>query len=329
MKRSFLIPVLMCCAPLAWSQTPPAPPASAPPPAAPAAVEPRGPDAVAKLDPNKVVATIDGKPITAKEALDMINSVPQYRQQYGNQLQALLQQLYTQKEWSLEAQKLNLDKQEPYKARLEMTRNNILANAYVEHLKAVPLAADQDPKKYYDAHVADFDQARVSAILVGFVAPGTPSNAQGPAKRTEEEARAKVSDLEKKLHTEGVDFSAVAKTESDNPSLATEQSIAAGATGLPPDIKTAVFKLKANEISEPVRMPSGFLIFKVISRETQTFDQAKAEINKKLQDDRVQQEAGKYRVQVQDPNFFGGAPGPTASIPSLARPSAPPPPAQR
>src|SRR5438309_358505 len=57
----------------------------------------RGPEAVSQQDPNRVVATIGGKQITAKQAMDLLKPIqPQDRKRYESNLGALLQQIYAE-----------------------------------------------------------------------------------------------------------------------------------------------------------------------------------------------------------------------------------------
>lgn len=292
----------------------------------------RGPEAVAKQDPKKVVATIEGKPITAKEAVDMLNQLrPDERKRFESQgnLSMLLQQLYMQKDFAAEATKLNLQDQSPWKEQLETDRTRILAQAYVNKLSSTPAsgAASEDPKKYYDEHSDEFDQVKLSGILVSFNAPGTPS-ANATTTRTEQEARDKANDLEKKLKG-GSDFGALARSDSDDKRSTTAGgelgTFPMGPQGLPPEIKTAVSKLQPGQISDPVRVPTGFYIFRLDARTKVPFEQARTQIQDKWKNEKTQavlkQEFDKYKIQVQDPDFFNVSNGPTARIPSLQQPA--------
>src|SRR5437868_3300155 len=230
MKSSLLLS--FSYATLVWSQTasPSAPasqkpqaPASAPATqspstaASPAQLKARGPEAVAQQDPKRIVATIDGKQITAQQALEMIKPVrPEDRKRFEGNLSTLVQQLYMQKEFADEAAKLNLDQQSPWKEQLQMARANILAQAYINRVTNTSAAAApaEDPKQYYDAHPEEFDQVKLSGIFVAFNAPGTPA-ANANAARTEQQARDKANDLEKKIKG-GADFAALARSDSDD-----------------------------------------------------------------------------------------------------------------
>lgn len=276
-----------------------------------------------------MVATIDGKPITAKQALDMIKPLPpQARKQYETNLQGLLQQIYMQGEIANEALKLNLDQQSPWKEQLQMARANILAQAYLNKMSTAASGAPaDDPQQYYNSHPADFDQVKLSGILVSFSPPGTPANSKGNT-RTEAEALDKANDLEKKIKAGG-DFSALARSDNDNQQSAVRGgelgTFTMGDANLPPDIKAAIEKLQPGQVSEPVRIPAGFYILKMDSRTKLPFDQAKAGIVQKMQSEKSQaflkQEQDKYKIQVQDPDFFNASSAPAANIPSLQRPA--------
>jgi hypothetical protein len=333
MKRSLTLSVLASCAMLAWSQAAPKPAVETKPPAPPAAssdLKVRGPEATAAQDPNRVVATINGKQITAKQAADMLKMYPESQRRNAPSLERVVEQLYMISDLADKAVQEHLDQQSPTKEQLELGRENALAQAYMAHLTTAnngQLA--QDPKQYYDTHQDEFDMAKLSGIVVAFNPPGTPASSS-TVNRTEQEAQQKASDLEKKIKA-GAELAALARTDSDDQRSAGHGgdmgTLSAGMPNLPADLKAAVFgKLKPGEVSEPIRLPTAYYILKLDSRTKQTFDQAKDEIVKKLQADRnqliIKQQVDKYKLQVQDPNFFSTSMVSAAKVPSLGSPSA-------
>src|SRR4051794_2290203 len=339
MKSSvFTLPAVLCAASVAWSQGAQTPPPPPPPPAAASSSQPsspssagqlkvRGPEAVAQQDPNRVVATVGGKPITAKQAVELLKPLrPEDRKRFESNLSALLQQIYMENELAGEAAKMNLDQQSPWKEQLQITRVNILTQAYIAKMSSSASGTTADPKKYYDDHAADFEQLKLSGILVAFNPPGTPSSGT-TIQRTEAQALEKANDLEKKIKAGG-DFSAIARTDSDHQQSSTRGgdlgTVVLADQNLTPDIKNALSKLQDGQVSEPVKVPGGYYIFKLASRTKVPFEQARAGIVQKMQNEQsqavIKQELDKYKIQVQDQDFFGasGAPGP--KIPSLQRP---------
>ncbi len=279
-----------------------------------AGLRPRGPEAVAKQEPSKVVATIDGKPITAKQAADLLSSLsPDQRRQVEANLAQVVQQMYIQEAFAADAAKENLDQQAPYKLQLQMARSNILARAYLANLTKNPDAAKQ-AQAYYDAHPADFDEVSVSAIAIAYNAPGTPANS-AKVTRTESEAQAKALDIEKKIKAGG-DFSAVARTDSDDQQSAAKggqmQPFVMASDNIPEEIKSAVSKLQPGQVSEPARGRGAYFILKLDNRTRVGFDRLKDNLVQKLALD-------KYKIHVDDQDFFSGASA--TNIPSLARPN--------
>jgi hypothetical protein len=206
---------------------------------------------------------------------------------------------------------------------------NILTQAYIAKMSSNASGPADDPKKYYDDHAADFEQLKLSGILVAFNPPGTPASSGTTIQRTEAQALEKANDLEKKIKAGG-DFSALARTDSDNQQSATRGgdlgTIVLAEQNLSPDLKNALSKLQEGQVSEPVRTPGGYYIFKLISRTKIPFEQARAGIAQKMQNEKsqsvIKQEMDKYKIQVQDPDFFSASAAPgTAPIPSLQRPS--------
>jgi hypothetical protein len=330
MKSGILFLAFFCSDAVFGQGTPPASPPhqTTPVPATTNQLKVRGPEAVAQQDPNRVVATISGKPITAKEAEGFLKAIPPDQlKRYESNLSAVLQQIVMSQQLADEAVKEGLDQQSPWKEQLQLSRNNVLTQAYLaKKAKTTPDTPGVDAQQYYNTHQSEFDKAKLKGIFVSFNPPGTPASSS-PNSRTEDQARTKADDIEKKLKAGG-DFSTLARTESDNQQAAANGGDlgihSMGEPQLPADVKTAIEKLQPGQTAEPVRIPNAFLILKLESRDKLTFDQAKAEIVQKLQAERnqaaVKQEVDKYKIEVKDPDFFnvsGTTPG--THIPSLQR----------
>src|SRR5947209_1727438 len=303
-RSAFILSSAVFCSALAWSQTatPQAKPSSSAS-QAPAAsssgasssaspLRARGPEAVAAQDPNRVVATIGGKQITAKEALELLKPLnPEDRKRFESNLSGVVQQLYMTEQLSEEASKLKLDQQSPWKEQLQLARANILTQAYLaKQASSAPAPGSEDPKAYFDSHTADYEQIKLSGILVAFTQPGTPAT-PGAVQRTEAQAQEKANDLQKKIKAGG-DFAALARSDSDQQQTSTRGgdmgTFTMGDPNIPTAIKSAVAKLQPGQVSEPVRVPGGFFIFKLDSRTKPTFEQARPSIAQKLQTDKNQ-----------------------------------------
>ncbi len=334
MKSSVTIIIaVVSCGLLAWAQgtTPTAksptpgtpstqaPASQTPPVGATGQLKVRGPEAVAQQDPNKVVASINGHPITAQQAVTILNQIPEAQRSKVPSLASLLQQVYMVDHFSGEAEKLKLDQQSPWKEELELNRKQVLAQAYVNDLGKTPASSmAADAQQYYNTHQPEFEQVKLSGILIAFNPPGTPASG-AQVSRTETEAQQKANDLEKKIK-DGGDFSALARVESDQQQSAVRGgdlgTITVGDANLPAAIREPVAKLQPGQVSEPVRVNGGYFILKVNSRTKLPYEQVRQRIIQKL-------EVDKYKIQVQDPDFFAST-APSSHTPSLLR-SAPPP----
>jgi hypothetical protein len=90
-------------------------------------LHPKGPENVARNDPNRVVAIFDGKEVTAQQAWNMLKKVPPAtRNSYKTGLTGLLERVYLQNAVAQEAIKLHLDKQQPWKDQLAKAKMNDL-----------------------------------------------------------------------------------------------------------------------------------------------------------------------------------------------------------
>ncbi|MDQ2843723.1 MAG: peptidylprolyl isomerase [Acidobacteriota bacterium] len=330
MKSCLLLSAVLCAS-VAFAQgtSTPAPSSQSTPPPPTTQLRVRGPEAVAQSEPNKVVATIDGKPVTAKEAAALLKGIPADQlKKYESNLANVVQQIYMTHQLADQAVKMNLDQQSPWKEQLQLNHDSILTQAYLNKVASTSSIPATDPQQYYNAHPQEFDRVKLSGIFIGFNPPGTPA-ASTSNNRTEEQARAKADDIEKKLKA-GSDFSTLARTESDN-----QQSAARGGEigtfsvadpQLPAELKTAMEKLQPGQSSEPIRIPNSLLVIKVDSRNKLTLEQARPEIVQKLQNEHnqaaVKQEIDKYKIQVQDPDFFNASgAAPASNVPSLQRPT--------
>jgi len=265
------------------------------------------------------------------------------RKRFESNLSGVVQQLYMTEQISEEASKLKLDQQSPWKEQLQLARANILTQAYLaKQASSAPAPGAEDPKAYFDSHTADYEQLKLSGILVGFSPPGTPAG-PGAVQRTEAQALEKANDLEKKIKAGG-DFAALARSDSDQQTTSVRGgdmgTFTMGDPNVPPAIKTAVTKLQPGQVSEPIRVQGGFFIFRLDNRISPNFDQARASIAQKLQTDKNQaalkQEMDKYKLDVRDPDFFNitktpslmspavqspGSSAPTAPKPTTSKPS--------
>ncbi|MSR15653.1 MAG: hypothetical protein EXR86_14070 [Gammaproteobacteria bacterium] len=134
---------------------------------------------------------------------------------------------------------------------------------------------------YYDSHKADFtveEQRNANHILIKVKPDATPTDA--------EKAKQKALKLREQVIA-GADFETLAKENSDDIGSRSE----GGETGLfgrgvmAPEFEQAAFKLKVDEVSEPIKTAFGFHIIKlkaIAPSGTKSYSEVKSEIESKF-----------------------------------------------
>ena len=271
----------------------------------------------ANIPDDAVVATVGDKKYTAGEMRAITDKLPSQARQFMlvNPAGAIEQYLIVQ-HLASDAEKQGIDKQPPYKTDLEWQRMMSLATADMTVYRAKISIPGEDQRKYYQEHATDFQQAKVRVIYVAF------SSGQVKSDRkvlTEPEAKTKIQDLRQKL-LGGADFATLAKENSDDKESAAkggEFGIVKHNSSQPADVKNAIFSLKSGGISEPVKQPNGYYIFKVDEFTTQPYDEVSSQINEKMRQDKYDEWfkgiQNRYKVKVENPDFFPRQPTPPGS----------------
>ncbi len=299
--QSRVMSVLLTAAAL-WSQTPPA--------GSPAAPQPE------VLKPETVVATVDGKPVTAAELQGLFRTVgPQVQQNAAKDPSAFLRQYAMLKRLSALAEKDQLDQKSPYKEALAAARMQILYQAAIQHTYENTAVLAEEQKKFYDANQDRWAQARLKVIYIPFT-ENPPAKVEPGAKKplTEAEAKAKAERLVAQLRT-GADFVKLVKEHSEDPTSVAKDGdfpVISKSDQIPENIKAAVFALKKGQISEPVRAPNGFYIFRAEELLVKPYEQVKDDIFNELKLARLREFLDSIQnsveVKVENPQFFAQAP---------------------
>ncbi|MFA7439195.1 SurA N-terminal domain-containing protein [Castellaniella sp.] len=143
---------------------------------------------------------------------------------------------------------------------------------------SVPAVEESQLKEYYEQNKARYvtpARANVSHILVKVPADASPDADQA--------ARAQAEDLARQARAEPAKFADLARAESQDAGSARD----GGRLGwmqhgsLPAALEQAVFALQAGEISDPVKGPDGYHVFKIDEQQPEkgeSFEEARAKI---------------------------------------------------
>jgi parvulin-like peptidyl-prolyl isomerase len=262
------------------------------------------------VSPETVVVTVEGKGYTAKQMDEYMKLLPpQGRPAMKQNPERGLTDLFMILHLSEEARKRKLDQEPPHKETLELMSREGLAQAYATDRNNSEVVTPADEEAYYKEHTMEFESAKVSAILVSFSANPKPA-ADGKTPRSEAEAKAKAEDLVKQLR-DGADFAKLALENSDDKATGAKGGTYATIKRngpFPQATKDVVFSLKPGDVSDPVRQPSGFYIFKTTSKETQPFAEAAPAIGTKMKQEKYNEwMAGlqkQYTPKIEKPEYF-------------------------
>lgn len=277
------------------------------------------------IPPDRVVLTVNDHKFTAAE-LDRImtqtrsgGQSPAARKQFGDTIVKMLV-------LADDGHRRKLDETPTFRSQVQLQSNNILAGVTFTEISKESKPTEEEVRKYYDDHKADFEEVKARHILIRFQSSTVPVK-PGEKDITEAEALAKAQDLRKKL-VAGGDFAAIAKEESDDAGSAAS----GGELGffrhhqMVPSFETAAFAMKDGEISDPVKSQFGYHVIQVEAHQTKTFDEAKPEIERNLAPQAAQKAledmVRKATVEM-DKDYFGSAPAMTIP-PSLVHPATPP-----
>lgn len=251
----------------------------------------------------RVVATVNGLPVTAAEIEDFVKGLPnQFLQLYQQDKAGFLKQYAVLLKFSKLAEDAKVDQSAPYKQRLQFMRMQILSQALVEDYRSKIQVKEEDIASYYEKNKENYTQAKLQVLLVGYGEKPKPS---------EEEALNKAEGLVKQLRG-GADFAKLVKENSDD--------VASKAKGgefgtirrsdqIPEELKKAIFSLKVGEYSDPVKQPNGFYIFRVVDYTVQPLEEVKGVLTTQLRDQVFQewlkttQEGADAKIE--DPAYFG------------------------
>ena len=252
-----------------WAQS------AAPPAAAPAS-------APQTLSPDTVVTTFDdGRNITAGELNSFLAAMPPNMQQAAQRdRRAFVQQFALMHRLSEMAEKAKLDQQSPTREALAFNRMYLLMNAQLHEVLTTINVPPAESQSFYNANKERFTQVRVKAIYIPFSADPSAAGANKPKHLSEAEVQAKIVKLRAAIAA-GADFVKLVKDNSEDPTSAAKDGdfgTLRSTDNLPDAIRTAIFALKAGEVSEPVKQPNGFYLF----RAEEVIAQALAEVQEEV-----------------------------------------------
>lgn len=269
------------------------------------------PAAPPKPTDDPVVMSVGSEKITKSEFERIIEALPP---QTRTQLQApgarrkLAEQLAELKSVAREARLRKIDEDPIVREQLSIQTDQILANALFQNLATNVKIDDAAVKAYYDAHKSDYETVKARHILIRMQGSRVPLR---PDEKdlTDAEALAKAQEIRKRL-VAGESFAMLAKSESDD----TGSGNNGGDLGsfshgqMVEAFEKVAFALPVGQISEPVKTPFGYHIIQVQEHSTQTLEEARADIEKKIKPEMARKAVDEIRKKTPvtlDDTYFG------------------------
>lgn len=269
----------------------------------------------AEIKPTTVLAELNGRPLTAEDYTNLIKSLsPQVR------TRAILAPADFLRDYAFmlhlveDAERIGLDKRQPFRNRLTYDRNMTLMQAGVdEYLNNIVVLPEEQTKAYE----ADANRYRFAHVRVLYVAYSLtpPPQADPNAKKVlnEAEALAKAESILKEYRAAtNPDFAGFALRFSDDEASRNEGGIMRPINftdGQVPDhIRQPIFNAKTGDLVGPIKMPNGYYLFKIDSIQSRKYEEVKDQIYEELRQERFQnwfnQQRAGFKVVVDDLDGF-------------------------
>ena len=179
--------------------------------------------------------------------------------------------------------------------RRQLERQMVIEQVQRQEVGSKLTITEEEARQYYARHPEDFtDPAAVTLREIFVEVPSTEGNVN---VARDEEGQKKIADARARV-LKGDDFAKVAAEMSDSPSKANGGIIGPFAhSDMSPQLQQMVDKMKPGEITQAIRTPRGYQIFKLESVKVQAlqpFDSVRDLISEKVAGARTQIEMRKF-----------------------------------
>jgi parvulin-like peptidyl-prolyl isomerase len=265
------------------------------------------------LPDETVVATFDdGAQMTYGEFKRIYSILPSENQQQALQNRAaFLQQWGLMRKLARIAESEKMDQLSPSKEAIEYYRYVILSQAQMSRAMTDIQVLPSQVSEQYEQTKDRYKQVKVKAIYIGF-----------GGKETEQEAKAKALRLLAQARA-GADFSKLARENSDDATSRAKDGDFATlrpSDNVPDAVREAIFQLKQGEITDPVRQPNGFYLFRAQEISVRPFHEVRDDIFNELKQQYYKEWLDKTKsgaaVVFNSPAFIGLTPNQLKVVPA-------------
>ena len=183
--------------------------------------------------------------------------------------------------------------------RVNIERASIIQSVQQHELMRNMTLTDEEARQYYNAHQDEFRKPATVLLREIFVTVPTQTvaNQQTVNVAADEDAKAKITAARDRA-LKGQDFVALVSEVSESGTKANGGLIGPIPAGdLLPAVTELLEKMKPGEISEPIRLRTGYQILKLESRsgsDVETFEKSREQITQKILESRMDVERAKF-----------------------------------
>jgi peptidyl-prolyl cis-trans isomerase C len=226
------------------------------------------------VPPETVLATVNGKPLTAGQLADFVEALPpQQLSSLDRDRKEFIRQWALMSRLAELAEKEGLDKEKININRMNYVRLQIMMSAIMEKKSNDTQISDDVLRPLYEERVNQAGRAALTKMLyVSFAADGKG--------RTEAEAKARIESLRQQA-AGGADFIKLIEENSDDAASKAKKGDyqpIRQSDPMPDGIKSAIFALKPGEYSQPIRQAGGFYVFRLEKFDQRSFEDMKQEL---------------------------------------------------
>ena len=243
---------------------------------------------MAGVPPESVIATVDGRKITAGELGRLFSAIPQLADNFSRNKKEFLRSYGFGRRAAALAEKNGMEKLSPYKERLEHSKTVVLMQAQLDAKANQIVIQLDDQKKYYKENADKYGQITARVIYIAF--NNNPAPTANPKPLNETQAKAKAEGLAKQLRA-GADFVEFVRKYSEEPGTKAQDGLLTGVkrADVPENVRNVLFAAKKGTITDPLRQPNGFYIFRIDDVKAQPFEEVRDEIYKEIKTARLNQ----------------------------------------
>ena len=223
--------------------------------------------------PDAVIAYVNGKPITQAEFQQIALSVdPKVQEAMKGNPEEFLRYFGFMDKLVEQAKKEQLEAKEPYKTKMRMMNLQILSEAMMQEQEYTDIVTGYDQEQFYKKHADRYNEANAKLIYVSF-----------SDTVTELKAKQRITDLASRVK-KGADFVALVKEFSeDEESKKKNGDFTIHKTDQIPDtVKNAVFGLQKGQLTEPIKLPNGYYLFRLEELIVKQYKDVKDDIYREL-----------------------------------------------